>query len=158
VAALAGAAATPEQVSAAQLALARGEVFAAVLETSEGVSEDLHSALVCFDDIAQRIALAQPLRPLITAAEQIKAETEQSDCHIHSAVITVPDAEAALFEAELFTSDAEDAKPVLAVFAGQSSNAIELDVDGADRLIANFEAFLPQLRALRAQLAKGLQI
>ncbi|MFI1470617.1 DUF6907 domain-containing protein [Streptomyces wuyuanensis] len=42
--------------------------------------------------------------------------------------------------------------PVLAVYSDETI-AADLDVAGVDELIADVEAFLPQLRAMRAQLA-----
>lgn len=42
--------------------------------------------------------------------------------------------------------------PILAVYS-DTTIAAELDVAGVDELISDIEAFLPQLRAMRAQLA-----
>ncbi|MFF9687284.1 hypothetical protein [Streptomyces sp. NPDC014623] len=44
--------------------------------------------------------------------------------------------------------------PVLAVY-GEGASGSELDLAGADALIENVEAFLPQLRAMRQQLAES---
>lgn len=61
-------------VTAAQLLLARGVVAGIALETTAILDEGLHTALACYDDIAHRVARHQPLRPLIAAAEHVKAE------------------------------------------------------------------------------------
>ncbi|MFE2017559.1 DUF6907 domain-containing protein [Streptomyces sp. NPDC059499] len=69
--------------------------------------------------------------------------------------VTAPGAEGALISAEIFRSD--DPQPGgpaarIAVFGLQGADA-DLDVAGADQLIACLEDFLPQLRALRNHLA-----
>lgn len=70
------------------------------------------------------------------------------------AVVTAPGSSDRLIEAELFTSDADVPRPVLAVFTGHEvGGSVELDVAGADELIEQFEVFVPRLRVLRDQLA-----
>ncbi|MER5892310.1 hypothetical protein [Streptomyces sp. NPDC001876] len=69
--------------------------------------------------------------------------------------VTAPGADGALISAEIFRSD--DPQPggpaaCLAVFGLMGGDA-DLDVEGADQLIADLEDFLPRLRALRNHLA-----
>lgn len=69
--------------------------------------------------------------------------------------VTAPGTDGALIGAEILHLD--DPKPggpaaVLAVYSEQGADA-DLDVTGADKLIADLEEFLPRLRALRNHLA-----
>jgi hypothetical protein len=70
-------------------------------------------------------------------------------CRSTGAEISTPDRGANL-QAYLF--QCEDDRPVVAVFS-EDAHGTELDLDGVDRLIADTERFLPQLRAMREQLA-----
>ncbi|MFI6895267.1 DUF6907 domain-containing protein [Streptomyces sp. NPDC050256] len=72
-----------------------------------------------------------------------------TDCY----AVTAPGATGALLSAEIFRSDDEDnPRSVIAVWS-QPGEAADLDVAGADQLIADLEQFLPRLRALRNHLA-----
>ncbi|MET8172816.1 DUF6907 domain-containing protein [Streptomyces clavifer] len=69
--------------------------------------------------------------------------------------VTAPGATGALISAEIFRSDDPqpgDPTASISVFGLQDSDA-DLDVAGADHLIADLEEFLPRLRALRNHLA-----
>ncbi|MEV6720575.1 hypothetical protein AB0M94_06545 [Streptomyces xanthochromogenes] len=68
--------------------------------------------------------------------------------------ITLPEGRSALIAAEIYESDDPDhPKTYLAVYPGPGSGD-DLDVAGADKLIADLEQFLPRLRALRNHLAQ----
>ncbi|MEU3000220.1 hypothetical protein ABZ684_22075 [Streptomyces sp. NPDC006995] len=69
--------------------------------------------------------------------------------------VTAPGTDGALIGAEiLHLDDPKPGSPVahLAVYSEQGADA-DLDVAGADKLIADLESFLPRLRALRNHLA-----
>ncbi|MFE9296289.1 DUF6907 domain-containing protein [Streptomyces niveus] len=80
-----------------------------------------------------------------------ETDARHDTCQGSRARIPLADQGAAL-AAYLFRLD--DSTPVLAVYSDDSIS-VELDVDGVDALIEDVEAFLPQLRAMRAQLAAG---
>lgn len=68
--------------------------------------------------------------------------------------VTLPEGRGALISAEIYESDDPDRpKTYLAVYPGPGSGD-DLDVAGADKLIADLEQFLPRLRALRNHLAQ----
>ncbi|MFI0533565.1 DUF6907 domain-containing protein [Streptomyces scabiei] len=70
-------------------------------------------------------------------------------CEGERAEVTTPNRGANL-HAYLFQGEGD--LPVVAVFS-EDNHGTELDLDGVDRLIADTERFLPQLRAMREQLA-----
>lgn len=93
--------------------------------------------------------------------DQIEALANRVDGHApldpdaETYTVTAPGAGGALLNAELYTVD--DPKPGapttrLAVYSLPSADA-DLDVAGADQMLADLERFLPRLRALRDRLA-----
>ncbi|MFI6861754.1 hypothetical protein ACIBKZ_17960 [Streptomyces sp. NPDC050421] len=67
--------------------------------------------------------------------------------------VTAAGAAGALLSAEIFRSDdADDPRTTIAVWSQPRADD-ELDVAGADQLLADLEQFIPRLRALRNHLA-----
>ncbi|GHH38222.1 DUF6907 domain-containing protein [Streptomyces candidus] len=97
---------------------------------------------------ARANAFAHDVRNMADAADG-----DPLDPGAESYTVTCVGAKSALISAEICTSD-DPAHPgaVLAVYPEPSSGD-DLDVAGADRLIADLEQFIPRLRALRNHLA-----
>lgn len=108
---------------------------------------------------AARIKLAE-LRAALPLMEALVDQIDGIDPGPAGKVrVTVPGARQPILSAELYTyetvpgDDAEDKpKACIPVWSEPEAGA-ELDVAGADQLIADLEASLPRLRALRDQLA-----
>jgi hypothetical protein len=62
-----------ETIADAELLLQRGSIFEITLAVTEEFP-DLHEALACFDDVAQRVARHESLKPWVDAVEADRAQ------------------------------------------------------------------------------------
>lgn len=62
-----------ETIADAELLLQRGSIFEITLTVTEEFP-DLHEALACFDDVAQRVARHESLKPWVDAVEADRAQ------------------------------------------------------------------------------------
>ncbi|MEU8891136.1 hypothetical protein [Streptomyces sp. NPDC048442] len=101
-------------------------------------------------------AVADELRKTQQASPALPEPDEDDyplDPAAESYTVTCTGSSRALISAEIFTSDdAEHPGSVLSVYPEQGCGD-DLDVAGADQLIADLERFIPRLRALRNHLA-----